>query len=146
MKNKIYALAGVMITLLGTGIGLAVMNSYGTVTGYATVEQAIKMDIMGSTNDINYTVNAVQGDTKYSPQIKLVNSGDSSISLNITTSIISGGTTEDVTLSVVDENKNITLTNPIIVPATDIYIYIKHEFDPAANLGAYTFRIEAVPN
>lgn len=146
MKNKMYIMVGVMITLLGTGIGLAVMNSYGTVTGYATVDQAIKMDIMGSSNDINYTVSAVQGDTKYSPEIKLVNSGDSPISLNITTSIVSGGTADDVTLSVVDENKNITLTNPIIVPTTDTYIYVRHDFDPAANLGTYTFRIEAVPN
>ncbi|MDD5416450.1 MAG: hypothetical protein PHU12_00560 [Candidatus Aenigmarchaeota archaeon] len=146
MKNKIFLIAGVMITLLGTGIGLAVLNSYGTVTGYATVEQSMKMDIMGSSNDINYTISAKQGETKYSPQIKLVNSADVPISINLTASIVNGGTSEDVKLSIVNDGQNTTLTNPITVPSSDMYVYVQHEFDSAASLGEYVFRIEAVPN
>jgi hypothetical protein len=146
MKNKIFVVAGVLVTLLGTGIGLAVLNSYGTVTGYATVDQGMKMDIMGSSNDINYTISATQGETKYSPQIKLVNSADVPFDVNITASIISGGTSEDVKVYVVNDGQNVTLTNPITVQPSDSYIYIKHEFDPAANLGQYSFKIEAMPS
>ncbi|MBU3896325.1 MAG: hypothetical protein KJ697_00090 [Nanoarchaeota archaeon] len=146
MKNKIFIVAGVLVTLFGTGIGLAVLNSYGTVTGYATVDQAMKMDIMGSSIDINYTISAKQGESKYSPEIKLVNSANVPVNLNITATIISGGTSEDVVLSVVNDGKNTTLTNPIVVQPSDAYIYIKHEFSPAANLGEYSFKVEAVPS
>ena len=146
MRNKILALVGILVTLLGTGVGLAILNSYGQITGYATVEQAIKLDIMGSSNDVNYTMSATQGDIKHSPEIKLVNSANSPVNLNITTSVTSGGTSQDVKLTVVDRNKNMTLTNPITVPVEDLYIYIQHEFNAAANLGNYTFKIEAVPS
>ncbi len=145
MKKKIIALSAVVIVLLGAGVGTAIFSSYGQVTGYATVEQALKLDIMGSSNDLNYTMGAKQGETKYSPEIKLVNSADVPIELNITVQTVSGGTAEDVQVSVVNDGQNTTLTNPVSVPTSDAYIYIKHEFDSAANVGEYTFRVEAIP-
>ncbi len=145
MKRNILILTGILVTLLGAGIGTAIFSSYGQITGYATVEQSLTLDIMGSSNDINYTVTGKQGEKIYSPKIKLVNSADVSIPVNLTVSIIGGGTSEDVTLSIVNEGKNITMTNPIIVPTDDAYVYIEHEFDPAANIGTYVFELDAIP-
>ena len=145
MKRKILILSGLLIVLLSAGIGTAIFSSYGQITGYATVEQALKLDIMGSSNDVNYTVSAKQGETAYSPKIKLVNSADVSIPVNLTTGIISGGTSDDVVMSLVNEGKNITLTNPIIVPSSDAYVYVQYEFDPAANIGEYVFELNAIP-
>ena len=145
MKQKILIASGVLIVLLGAGIGTAVFTSYGQVTGYITIDQALTLDIMGSSNDINYTMNAKQGEIKYSPEIKLVNTGSSPIPINLTNSLISGGTLNDVTFSILNEEKNITLNNPITVPSSNLYVYIKYEFDPAANIGNYTFELNAIP-
>ena len=145
MKQKILIASGVLIVLLGAGIGTAVFTSYGQITGYTTVDQALTLDIMGSSNDINYTMSVKQGETDYSPRIKLVNSGSSSIPVNLTNTLISGGTSSDVIMSIVNEGKNITLDNPITVPPENAYIYVKYEFDPAANLGNYVFELNAIP-
>ena len=91
--------------LLTLGIvGMAVISSYGTITGYATVEQAIKLDIMGSSNDENYTMKIKQGETEYSPQIKIDNSANASINANITAEILpeSAGNENDMKISLVN--------------------------------------------
>jgi len=143
--KKIALVSAVLVVVCLIGAGSALMTNYGSMTGYATVEQALKLDIMGSSNDENYTLSAYQGETEHSPRIKLDNKADVPIPVNITTSILSGGTNNDVTLTIVDETKNITLSNPIMVPTTDISIYIAHEFATDANVGTYMFSVNAVP-
>jgi hypothetical protein len=144
MDKKYFALAG----LLSIGVmAAAVISSYGTMTGYATVEQAVKLDVIGSSNDKNYTLDIKQGESVYSPQIKIDNSANASIQLNITSKIMSesAGNESDVKLSVVNEFKNETLTNPILVTTSDFRFYLRHEFAPNANLGNYSFGIDVVP-
>lgn len=145
MNKKILVLAGLMT--LGV-VAVAVISSYGSITGYTTVEQAIKLDIMGSSNDENYTLDVKQGEIRYSPQIKIDNSANASIDINITAEILPGstGNENDVSLSLVNEFKNETLTNPIAVTTTDFRFYLKHEFKSNANLGNYSFRINVVPS
>src|SRR4030066_258336 len=102
----------VMMCLLTIGIaGMAVISSYGSITGYVAVDQAIELDIMGSSNDMNYTLSAKQGETVYSPQIKIDNSANSSVLVNITSEIIpeSAGNESDVSVSLSNEFKNETL-------------------------------------
>ena len=144
MNKKYLVLSG--FVMLGI-VAAAVISSYGTVTGYATVEQAIKLDIMGSSNDMNYTLNAKQGETTYSPQIKIDNSANASAYANITAEVLpeSAGNESDVRLSLVNEFKNETLSNPVLVSTSDFKFYLKHEFEPNANLGNYSFRITVVP-
>lgn len=138
----------VLMGLLTLGIvGMAVISSYGTITGYATVEQAIKLDIMGSSNDENYTMKIKQGETEYSPQIKIDNSANASIQLNITAEILpeSAGNENDMKISLVNEFKNETLANPILISTSDFRFNLKHEVKPNANLGNYSFRIAVNP-
>jgi len=128
-------------------VGMAVISSYGSVTGYATVDKAINLDIMGSSIDENYTLKVKQGETTFSPQIKIDNSANASISANITSEILpeSAGNESDVELSLVNEFKNETLSNPVLVSSTDFRFYLKHDFAPNANLGNYSFRITINP-
>jgi uncharacterized membrane protein len=144
MNKKYFALAGLMISGI---VAAAVISSYGTVTGYATVDQAIKLDIMGSSNDENYTINAKQGEITYSPQIKVDNSANATIEINVTAEILPGsaGNESDVKLSLVNEFKNETLTNPITVTTNDFRFYLKQEFMSNANTGNYSFRATIVP-
>jgi len=144
MNKKYFVLAGLMT--LGV-LAAAVISSYGTVTGYTTVEQAIKLDIMGSSNDVNYTLNAKQGEATYSPQIKIDNSANASINVSIMAEILpeSAGNESDVNLSLVNEFKNETLSNPILVTTTDFRFYLKQEFSQAASIGNYSFSITVVP-
>jgi hypothetical protein len=145
MNKKILILIGLLSVAALAG---AVISSYGSITGYATVEQGITIDIMGSSNDETYNLNKVyQGDTEYSPEIKLVNKANRSIDVNVLLSILpeSSGNENDVTLSLVNEFKNETLTNPLTVPTTDLRIRVKHEFKDNANLGNYSFEINVVP-
>lgn len=134
--------------LLTIGIvGIAVISSYGSITGYTTVEQAIKLDIMGSSNDENYTLKVKQGEIEYSPQIKIDNSANASIQVNITTEILpeSAGNENDVKISLVNEFKNETLVNPVSISSSDFRFYLKHEISQAASLGNYSFRITVNP-
>jgi len=144
MNKKYFVLAG--LVTLGI-VAAAVISSYGTITGYTTVEQAIKLDIIGSSNDANYTLSAKQGETQYSPQIKIDNSANASMYANITAEILpeSAGNESDVKLTLVNEFKNETLTNPVSVTTSDFRFYLKHEFSQAANLGNYSFKITVVP-
>ena len=144
MNKKYLVLAG----LLTLGIvAAAVISSYGTITGYATVDQAIKLDIMGSSNDENYTLKVKQGETSYSPQIKIDNSANASMFVNITAEILpeSAGNENDVKISLVNEFKNETLTSPTNITTNDFRFYLKHEFSQAASIGNYSFRISVTP-
>lgn len=147
MNKKI--LVVVLAGLLTIGIGgMAVISSYGSITGYATVEQGVSIDIYGSSNDESYDLKTVhQGETVYSPKIKLKNSIDQSVDVNITFEIMGGsaGDEEDLDFSLVNEYKNETLTNPVTIPTDDLYLYIEHRFQPYAELGNYTFSIEVMP-
>jgi hypothetical protein len=146
VMNKKIAL--VLMSLVTVGVaGMAVMSSYGSVTGYATVSQAVKIDLMGSSNDQNYTMDVKQGEIAYSPQIKIDNSANASFYANITSQIAPGsaGNESDVKISLVNEFKNETLSNPVSVTASDFRFYLKHEFEPNANLGNYSFGIEIEP-
>ena len=142
--KKVSVALGVLLAFFSlTAIGVAVVSSYGSITGYAIVEESITIDIIGSSNDDNYTINARQGETAYSPKIKLKNSADTEIDVivNITTDH-----PEDLKISMVDETKNSTLENPLIVPPEDLYFYIKKEIKPAASPGNYSFSIEVIPD
>ena len=147
MNKKI--LLVVLTGLLTIGIvGIAVISSYGSITGYATVEQGITIDIYGSSNDESYDLNTVhQGETVYSPKIKLKNSLSNPVDVNITSEIlaVSAGNESDLEFSIVNEYKNVTLTNPIEVPTDDLYFYVEHRFQANAELGNYTFEIEVIP-
>jgi len=145
MNKKIVLVAMGLLTI---GIaGMAVISSYGSITGYATVEQAMKLDIMGSSNDENYTLKIKQGETIYSPQIKIDNSANASINVNITADILpeSAGNESDMNISLANEFKNETLSSPVLISTSDFRFYLKHEVKPNANLGNYSFRIDVNP-
>jgi len=138
----------VLMGLLTIGVaGMAVISSYGTVTGYAVVEQAIKLDIMGSSNDENYTIKVKQGEAVYSPQIKIDNSANASMYANITAEILpeSAGNENDMKISVVNEFKNETIVNPVLISSSDFRFYLKHEAESNANIGNYSFGINVLP-
>jgi hypothetical protein len=145
MDKKI---ALVFMGLLTIGVaGMAVISSYGSVTGYVTVDQAIKIDLMGSSNDNNYTLSAKQGEISYSPQIKVDNSANSSFYANITASILPGsaGNESDIGISLVNEFKNETLANPVLITTSDFRFYLRNAVAPNANVGNYSFGIEIDP-
>jgi len=146
MNKKILIIVGLLLTL--GMIGIAVISSYGSITGYATLEEAITLDIMGSSNDENYTLKSVyQGETKYSPEIKIVNHADVPIDVNITPSILpeSIGNNSDVSLSIENEFQNETLQNPIKIPSADLRVRIRHDFSPIASPGNYSFTFTVTP-
>ena len=143
--RKAFAVLGILIFL---GIAAySVISSYGSVTGYATVNKAIKIDIIGSSNDNNYTLTDVhQGETKWSPKIKLINEADVSLNISIGIFILPGsaGNESDVNLTLWNENKNETLQIPVEIK-DNIYFYVKHEFYPNASPGNYSFSINVTP-
>jgi len=143
--NKKILLATGILTL--AAVAIAGLSSYGSVTGYATVEKSILIDVMGSSNDEVYNLKDVhQGETVYSPRIKLKNQIDEEIDVNMVFEILSGSAgDDDIEFSVVDETKNTTLENPITVPADDLNFYVKHKFKADAELGNYTFTLDVNP-
>ena len=145
MAKKLFLLGGLLTIAVLAG---AAISSYGSITGYATVEQGVNLDIYGSSNDESYSLNTVnQGETVYSPKIKLKNSLDSPVNVSIIFEILpeSAGDEEDLTFSIVNEYKNETLTNPITIPSEDLYFYIEHNFQPYAELGNYSFSVDVIP-
>ncbi|MFH0929128.1 MAG: hypothetical protein V1818_02100 [Candidatus Aenigmatarchaeota archaeon] len=145
MSKKVLLLVGVLTMAALAG---AAISSYGSITGYATVEQGITIDIYGSSNDETYTLSSVhQGETVYSPKIKLKNSIDGDVNVSIVFEILPGsaGDEEDLTFSIVNEGKNVTLTNPVTIPEDDLYFYIEHNFQPYAELGNYSFSVNVIP-
>jgi hypothetical protein len=87
-------------------------------------------------------VSAHQGETAYSPKIKLVNGLDKEMDVTIN---VTSDHPSDVKVSIVDETKNETLSNPVTVPTDDLYFYVKKEFDAGATIGNYTFTIDILP-
>ena len=145
MAKKLLLLIGILSVAAMAG---AAISSYGSVTGYATVQQGISIDIYGTSNDESYDLKTVnQGETVYSPKIKLKNDVDGPVNVSILFDILSesAGNEDDVSFSIVNEYKNRTLTNPIEVPAEDLYFYVEHHFQPYAELGNYSFAISVVP-
>ena len=57
----------------------------------------------------------------------------------------SAGDEEDLTFSLVNEYKNVTLSNPVTIPTEDLYFYIEHKFQPYAELGNYSFTVDVIP-
>jgi hypothetical protein len=145
MVKKILLLAGILTIAALAG---AAISSYGSVTGYATVQQGISLDIYGSSNDESYNLKTVnQGEIVYSPKIKLKNSIDSPVNATIVFEILpeSAGDEEDLEFSIVNEYKNETLTNPVTIPEDDLYFYVEHRFQPYAELGNYSFTVDVLP-
>ena len=142
--KKIIIITALVGVLLAAGIGTAIFSSYGSITGYTTIEQAIILDIMGSSNDQNYTLSGYQGETLFSPEIKLNNKADTNITVNVTVSLLVGNYS-DVNITITDDTKNNTIGNIIAVPTTDRYIRVKHQFYPNSSIGNYSFLIEAGP-
>ncbi|MCD6476932.1 MAG: hypothetical protein J7K26_02055 [Candidatus Aenigmarchaeota archaeon] len=130
--------------ILTTGIGTAIMTSYGSITGYATIKQSIILDIMGTSNDTYYSISGYQGETLFSPKIKLDNKAKIPITVNISIENI-GNNSSDVNTTITDDTKNNTIGNIIEIPVDDVYIYIKHQFYPNSSIGNYTFRINISP-
>ena len=145
MSKRLAVLTSFLI-LASMGIGASVISSYGSVTGLATVESAISVDIIGSSNDLNYTVSAYQGEMKYSPQIKLVNRANVPINISIIAQILPGsaGVAGDVSIDIVDDTKNHTIQN-ISVPTSDTYFYARHIFAANATPGSYMFQVAVIP-
>ena len=146
MKNKILVLVGV---LMASGvIAAAVISSYGSVTGFFTVQQGLTLDILGSSNNENYTLsNVYQGETKYSPEIKLDNKANVPINVSVTVEILPGsaGNGSDVEINLMNEFQNETLPSVVMVPASDFRFYIRHYFKSNANLGEYFLRLNVTP-
>ena len=146
--EKKFLLIGILAILFLTGAAFGLISSYDSITGFATVNKAISLDIIGSSNDDNYTLTDVeQGETKWSPKIKIKNEADVPINVNLSVVILpqSAGNESDVTTSIWNENKNETLENPIEVSPDDMYFYVKHEFSPSANPGDYFFSVNVAP-
>ena len=145
MQKKLFLAVGILLSL---GIAAySVISSYGSVTGYATVEKAIKIDIIGSSNDDNYTLTDVnQGETKWSPKIKIINQADVPLNVSIAVLILPGssGNENDVNSTIWNESKNNTLPNPIEVK-DNLYFYVKHYFYPNASPGNYSFAVSVNP-
>ena len=155
MARKIIALATSLGLLASIGIASAVISSYGSITGYAVVQQTISWDIIetgsdvntSATNDTVYVLKTTyQGETKW-VKVKIKNAADVDMPVNISVGILpeSAGGAQDVTLSITNEGKNATLSNPITIPAADLYVWIKHEFASKANPGSYSFSIGILP-
>lgn len=147
--QKIFAFAIALAGALLAGAAWAVVSSYGSISGTATVNNAITLDILESYSDVNGTATndsyyavetTYQGETKW-VKLKILNSADVSIPINMS---VSGGG-PDVTIGVFDENKSAALSNPISVPASQLYVWIKHAFSSAANPGSYSFGITVAP-
>jgi hypothetical protein len=75
-------------------------------------------------------------------KIKILNYADAAVPVNVS---IVNDRTSDVTVTVLDENKSQELANPISVPSTDMYIWLKHAFSSGAEPGNYSFGISFVP-
>lgn len=146
--KQIAMVAALATTLVGVG-AYALVTSYGSISGQATVDAAITFDILETYSDVNTALTDDSGyvlETTYQAEtkevkLKIENKADVAIPANINVS----GATADVTISLWDENKTAQLTNPISIPNPQLYIWIKHEFKPAASPGNYSFALDVTP-
>lgn len=137
------------IMLAAVAIFLAFVGSvfaakFAGIKAYATVDRAIKIDIIGSSNDESYSLGTVyQGESKWSPKIKLINNADRPFNINISISVISGNAS-DVSFEIWDETKSNKLTNPYTLSSGSTYFYILHNFSENIAPGNYTFAIDVL--
>lgn len=145
--KKIIIAAIVCIGLLCAG-GYAVVTSFGTITGYATVKPAFSFDILESYSDVNttatddssYTLESVYpGETKW-VKIKIKNAASTPLVSNITLS-----TNSECDLSLWNNDKTQMFGNPVNITSGDFYIWIKHAFRTSASPGQYSFTIDMLP-
>lgn len=150
MNNRIIIVAAALGMVLLMGVAVAVISSYGTVTGAAIVQSAISWDIIETGSDVNGTATndthymletSYQGETKF-VKIKVVNSGSANLPVNIS---ITNSKPSDVSVAVLDDNKTQTLANPITIPATDLYVWLEHNFSTSADPGLYSFEVGFLP-
>jgi len=150
MNNKIIMVAAAFGMLALAGVGAAIISSYGTMTGAAIVQSAISWDIIETGSDVNSTATndtyyvletTYQGETKW-VKIKIDNRANGTIPVNISIA----GSTEDIGITVWDVTKSSMLTNPIEVPTTDIYIWLRHDILATASPGSYNFEVSFVPS
>jgi hypothetical protein len=152
MKITLAATVG-LIAL--TGLAAAIVSSYGSISGYATVQSAISWDVLESysdvdnsrTNDTHYQLESTyQGETKWL-KIKISNAADTPINISLTVSVLPGsaGGAGDVALTVWDADRNATLTNPILIPTSDLYLWIEHAFSSSAIPSSYEFALDIAP-
>jgi hypothetical protein len=148
-RKQIVILAAVVAGLALVGAAGALITSYGSITGAATVKQAIRWDIITSDSDVNSTITndtsysletTYQGDVKW-VKLKLFNDASNPLPVNI----VSNSSSPDVNITLLDVNKSSSLSLPISVPSGYTYIWIKHEFRPAASPGSYSFNLEIMP-
>jgi hypothetical protein len=145
--RKIIILAAVIAMMLCVG-GYAVVTSFGTITGYATVKPAFSFDILESYSDVNTTATddssytlepAYPGETKW-VEIKIKNAASSPLISNITLT-----TNAECDLSLWNKDKTVMFSNPVNITSGDFYIWIKHTFKTSASLGQYSFTIDLLP-
>jgi hypothetical protein len=145
MNKKIILGISLLFVLLFVGIGKASITSYGSITGYATLEPAITWDIIKTGSDINETDDIVyslektyQGEIKW-VKVKIKNSGDEPVNMNL----LFNSSSPDVTASTYDETKE----NPISSTSVDstTYVWLRHEFSDSASPGNYTFQLSLLP-
>jgi hypothetical protein len=150
MNNKIILVAAAFGMLALAGVGAAIISSYGTMTGAAIVQSAISWDIIETGSDVNSTATndthyvletSYQSDTKW-VKVKIENRANGTVSVNV--SIV--GSTEDIGITVWDADKGSELSNPLQVPSTDMYIWLRHDILATATPGSYIFEVGLLPS
>ena len=143
MRKLLVAGSAALALVLMVGMGASLFSTYGRVTGYATIENSLEIDIIGSSNDTYYTLKSYQGESIYSPKIKLVNRA--SVPINVTLNVTFEPNSDGIKMSLWNENKTEALPEFLSVPPSDMYFYILHEFRALVIPGNYTFQIDVVP-
>jgi len=124
-------------------VGASFAVSFASITGYATVKNPIYLDIIGSSDDTQYSLGTVYGgESVWSPKLKLVNNADTATRLNVSIQVVSGNPS-DIAFEIWDENKTSKLQNPIELNKGYMYFYIKHIFSPSAE-GNYSFKVDVL--
>jgi len=138
------------ILLLGSGLGFALVTTYGSITGSATVAPAIS-----SISPAAYVLSDVnQGETKFQ-QVDITNDADVAIEADVLPSVASVPAGEDpsaVTLSLTDFDEvgsactDTAISNPTTLGAGSVTtVCVKHVFNPAATPGDYGFEVAVNP-
>ena len=149
MDKRIVIIAASLGLVVLMGVAVAVISSYGSITGAAIAKSAISWDIIETGSDVNGTATndtyylleeSYQGETKWI-KIKIVNNANATIPVNV---LVTGNNSE-IIVSTWNDNKTIELTNPIDVPTTDIYIWLRHNISTNASPGSYEFSVNLTP-
>lgn len=155
MKNPIRILVeklGLALTILflGSGLAFALVATYGSITGSATVAPALS-----SISPAAYVLSGVnQGETKFQ-KVDITNDADVAINANVlpsASSVPAGESPSAVTLSLTEFDgvglvcTDTAITNPISLAASSTTSEcVKHVFDPASTPGDYGFEVAVNP-